>query len=69
MSRLHALRAEWGTLVPKLHIAVSLDASPHVIVMSQMVAIPSSQLGAVVGDASPWRGDIVAAVYLLVSGF
>jgi toxin CcdB len=40
-----------------------------VIVMSQMVAIPSSQLGAFVGDASPWRDDIVAAVYLLVSGF
>lgn len=62
-------RGEWGALVPKLHIPISMGGTLHVIIMSQMVAIPSTQLGAFVGDASAWRDDIVSAVDLLVSGF
>jgi len=62
-------RSDWGALVPKLHIPVPLGGLPHVIVMSQMIALPGAEIGQVVGDASAWRDDIVAAVDLLVSGF
>lgn len=63
------LRSEWGALTPKLHIHIQLNDVPHVIIMSQMVAIPGAQIGSVIGDASAWRDEIVAAIDLLVSGF
>ena len=63
------LRSEWGALTPKLHIHIRLNDVPHVIVMSQMVAIPGAQIGSVIGEASAWRDEIVAAIDLLVSGF
>ncbi|MDZ7711134.1 MAG: CcdB family protein [Roseovarius sp.] len=62
-------RADWGALVPKLHIPVALDGVPHVILMSQMLALPGGEIGAAVGDASALRDEIIAAVDLLVSGF
>ena len=62
-------RASWGALVPKLHIAIELDGEPHVILMSQLIALPGSALGPSIGDASGWRDEMVAAVDLLVSGF
>jgi toxin CcdB len=62
-------RSEWGALTPKLHIPILLDGSPHIILMSQLVAIPGRQMGSVIGDASAWRDEIVAAIDLLVSGF
>lgn len=62
-------RAKWGAIVPKLHIVIHLDGISHVILMSQMIALPGSQIGPVIGDASAWRDEIVAAVDLLVSGF
>jgi hypothetical protein len=37
--------------------------------MSQLVALPRSALGAIVGEALDRRDAIVAAVDLLVSGF
>ena len=63
------LRSEWGALIPKLHIPIHLDGVPHIIIMSQLVAIPGAQIGSVIGDASAWRDEIVAAIDLLVSGF
>ena len=62
-------RADWGALIPKLHIPFPLDGEPHVIVMSQMVALPATQIGPAIGDAAAWRDEIVAAVDLLISGF
>ncbi|WP_323765812.1 CcdB family protein [Marinovum sp.] len=62
-------RSDWGRLTPKLHIPCELDGVAHVILMSQLVALPGADLGPPVGDASAWRDDIVAAVDLLVSGF
>ena len=62
-------RSDWGALVPKLHIPIDFAGDPHVIVMSQMVALPSAQIGAKVGDASDQQDALVAAVDLLVSGF
>ncbi len=62
-------RPEWGAVIPKLHIPIHLDGVPHIILMSQLVAIPGAQIGSVIGDASAWRDEIVAAMELLVSGF
>ena len=62
-------RSGWGALTPRLHIAFQLEGIPHVILMSQMIALPRTRIGAAVGDASAWRDEIVAAVDLLVSGF
>ena len=62
-------RSEWGALTPKLHISFYFDGIPHVMIMSQMVALPGAQIGPAIGDASAWRDEIVAAIDLLVSGF
>lgn len=62
-------RAEWGEIVPKLHIVIHLDEIAHVILMSQMIALPGAHIGPVIGDASASHDEIVAAVDLLVSGF
>lgn len=62
-------QADWGPLVPRLHLPVTLDGTPHVILMSQLVALPGGELGAVVGSAEALRDRIVAAVDLLVTGF
>ena len=58
-----------GALAPKLHVTFQLDGSPYVILMSQMIPLPSAEIGLAIEDASVWRDDIVAAVDLLVSGF
>lgn len=62
-------RDEWGALVPKLHIETSILGEMHVILLSQMVALPLSELGPVVADFGALSEDIAAAVALLVSGF
>lgn len=62
-------RAAWGRPVPRLHIPIVVNEVPCYILMSQMVAIPTAQLGASVADASAWRDEMIAAVDLLVSGF
>lgn len=62
-------RSEWGALVPKLHLEVTVGDAACVVLMSQLVALPRSELGNVVGDAVHLRDDIIAAVDLIGSGF
>jgi toxin CcdB len=62
-------RSEWGALTPKLHIPIHLEGTPHIIIMSQLVALPGVQIGSVIGDAAAWRDEMVAAIDLLISGF
>jgi toxin CcdB len=62
-------RSDWGALVPKLHLEVTVDGTACVLLMSQLVALPRSELGAVVGSAIDRRDDMIAAVDLIVSGF
>jgi toxin CcdB len=62
-------RSEWGALVPKLHLEVIVGDAACVILMSQLVALPRSELGPIAGDALARRDDIIAAVDLIVSGF
>ncbi len=62
-------RSGWGALTPKLHIAIQFEGAPHVLLMSQLVALPGAQMGPAIGDASAWRDEIIAAIDLLVSGF
>ena len=64
-----AAREAIGALIPKLHIPVLLQGAPHVIVMSQLVALPATELGPIVSDATSARDAIVGAIDLLVSGF
>ena len=62
-------RSQWGAIVPKLHIPIHLDGIPHVILMTQLIALPGSAIGLAIGDASAWRDEMVAAIDLLVLGF
>ncbi|WP_428928990.1 CcdB family protein [Marinibacterium sp. SX1] len=62
-------RDDWGALVPRLHIPCQVGGEAHVIVMSQMVALPAGVLGPEIANAVAERDRIVAAVDLLVSGF
>lgn len=62
-------RRDWGVPVPLLHVPVEANGEEHLILMSQLVALPSGSLGAVVGTAVTARDEIVRAVDLLVNGF
>lgn len=62
-------RKEWGAPVPMLHVPVVVNGEEYLILMTQMVALPSSSLGPVVGTAVAARDEIVRAVDLLVIGF
>lgn len=62
-------KADWGRLVPRLHLETRLDGVPHVIVMTQLIALPAREIGVQLGSAEALRDDIVAAVDLLVTGF
>ena len=37
-------RSEWGALTPNLHIPIHLDGVPHIIIMSQLIAVPGAQI-------------------------
>ena len=62
-------RDAWGPPIPRLHIPVDIDDVAHLILMTQMLAIPASDLGAIVGDAASQRDPVIRAVDLLVTGF
>ena len=62
-------RSEWSTPVPMLHVPLEVDGEGHLVLMSQMVALPSATLGPVVGAAIAARDELVRAVDLLVTGF
>jgi toxin CcdB len=64
------VRAEdWGTPIPALHVPVDVADEGHLVLMSQMVALPAGSLGPPVGTAASARDAIVRAVDLLVTGF
>lgn len=62
-------RSDVNNLIQKLYIPCTVAEVPHLILMTQMIALPSRDVGGTVGDASDKRDDIIAAVDLLVSGF
>jgi toxin CcdB len=63
------LRRDWTIPTPMLHVPLDLDGEPRLVLMTQMVALPSASLGPVVGTAASVRDEIVRAVDLLVIGF
>jgi toxin CcdB len=62
-------REAWGASIPRLHVPVDIEGELHLILMSQMVALPTRSLGPAVGSAAGERDAIVRAVDLLVLGF
>lgn len=62
-------RADWGPPVPILHVPLDLEDGGHLILMTQMVALPLSVLGPSIGSAEAVRDQILRAVDLLVIGF
>ncbi|QFS84953.1 hypothetical protein FIU97_18860 (plasmid) [Roseivivax sp. THAF40] len=62
-------RSYWGDLVPKLHVETVIAGAPYVILVSQMVALPASEIGIAVGSAELVRDELLAAADLLLHGF
>jgi toxin CcdB len=62
-------RDAWGPPVPRLHVEIEIEGVAHLVLMTQMLALPASDLGAIVGTAERGRDAIVHAVDLLVTGF
>ena len=60
---------DWPTPIHLLHIDFDLGGEGHLVLMTQMIALPSAMLGPVVGSAIAARDGIVRAVDLLVTGF
>ncbi len=61
--------ADWGPPVPRLHVDTQVHGARHLILMTQLIALPASELTEPVGDASAVQDDLKRAVDLLVSGF
>jgi len=59
----------WGVSVPRLHVAIDVGGARHLILMTQLAAIPAYDLGPIVASAAAQRDAIVQAVDLLVTGF
>ena len=55
--------------MPRLHVEFEMEGAPHLVLMTQMVALPAGELGSAVGSAGVRRDEIVQAVDLLVVGF
>lgn len=62
-------RDAWGAPIPRLHVPVDLDGEAHLVLMSQMIALPTGSLGPIIGSVAGERDAIVRAVDLLVLGF
>ena len=62
-------QSDWTTPIPMLHVPMDMNGEKHLVLMSQMVALPSATLGPVIGSASAVRDELVRAVDLLVTGF
>jgi toxin CcdB len=62
-------RDAWGSPIPRLHVPLEIDGIAHLVLMTQLVSIPASDLGAIVGSAESQRDAIVQAIDLLVTGF
>ncbi|SIT17026.1 hypothetical protein SAMN05421759_12520 [Roseivivax lentus] len=62
-------RTYWGALVPKLHVETVITGAPYIILVSQMVALPPTEIGIAVGSADLVRDDLLAAADLLLHGF
>lgn len=57
-----------GAIIKRLMIAVTLEQIDCVIVTPEVAAIPCKLLGECIGDLTPMRSDIVAALDLLLTG-
>ena len=55
--------------IPKLYIPCEINGESHLIIMSELIALPPYEIGDVVDDAKDKRDAIIAAVDLLVMGF
>ncbi len=57
-----------GTIIKRLMITVTIEQVDCVIVTPEIAAIPCKLLGECVDDLSFLRGDIIAALDLLLTG-
>lgn len=57
-----------GKLIKALMPVFEIDAEPYALLTPQMAGIARTQLGARVADLSDHRGEIIAALDLLISG-
>lgn len=62
-------RKDWASPVPLLHVSIEVAGVDHLILLTQMVALPASELGTHQGSAEAARDEIIRAVDLLVTGF
>lgn len=62
-------RGEMGRLIPRLHLPLMLESGPHVVALSQLVALPRPEIGARADPARAPREALIAAIDLLVTGF
>ncbi len=60
--------SEGCALSPKSPIIFHFDGVPRIIIHHQMGALPSTQIGSAVGDASARCDEVVVAIYLWDSG-
>lgn len=61
--------SDWGAPIPRLHVPVAVEGEHFLVLMTQMLTIPASDLGVIVGTAADKRDALVYAVGLLVTGF
>ena len=55
--------------ITRLHPVIAVAERPHLAVVSEMAAVPTSILGSRVGDARRRRSELLEAIDLLITGF
>lgn len=58
-----------ASILTRLHPVVAVMGEQHVVVVTEMAAIPARVLGRQVGSGREHREDLLAAVDILVTGF
>ena len=58
-----------ASIISKLNPALTMDGKPHRVLIQELAGVPKSRLGAVAANASDQRGEFIAAVDLLFTGF
>lgn len=55
--------------IPRLTPRIEFEGRTHVVRLQEVLAVPASALGPVVGSALPWQDEIKEAIDVLFRGF
>lgn len=58
-----------ASILTRLHPIITVMGEEHILVVTELAAIPARIVGSPVGSAREYRKDVIAAIDLLITGF